>query len=30
VNEGEGLPGFPALNSSGERSARCTSAVFPQ
>ena len=29
VREGEGLPGVPALNFRGERSARCTSALTP-
>jgi len=29
VNEGEGLSGVPALDSIGERSAKCTSALSP-
>ena len=29
VNEGEGLSGVPALDSVGERSAKCTSALSP-
>jgi hypothetical protein len=29
VSEGVGLPGVPALDSLGERSAMCTSALTP-